>query len=191
MEDPSVHSRLHAIEARAAYLERRLKFMVLGWLATVALLLASAWTPLPQAAAQSPKGTTDVLRARQFVVVDEKGTDRIVIGPVPDPQIMGKRMKRRSAGTGVQLNDASGNERGGLAVMDDGSMVVGIDDEAGRERAHLYFIPKKGSGLLLQGESGKQTISLAVPPEGEQSASPQLEMTDRAGNHVAAIPARK
>lgn len=188
MEEPDVHLRLHAIEARATHLERWLKFAVLVWLTTVALLLASAWMPLPQAVAQ---GTRDVLRARQFVIVDEKGTDRIVIGPVPDPQIMGKRMKRRSAGTGIQLNDAKGNERGGLAIMDDGSVVVGIDDEAGRERAHLYFIPKKGSGLLLQGESGKQTISLSVPPEGEQSASPQLEMTDWTGNRVAAVPARK
>ncbi len=191
MEDPGVHSRLHAIEARATHLERWLKFTVLGWLATVALLMASAWMPLPEAAAQGPKGTTDVLRARQFVVVDEKGTDRIVIGPVPDLQIMGKRMKRRTAGTGIQLNDSRGNERGGLAIMDDGSVVVGIDDETGQERAHLYFIPKKGSGLLLQGENGKQTISLSVPPEAEQSASPQLEMTNRAGNRVAALPALK
>jgi hypothetical protein len=112
---------------------------------------------VPGAAAQGPQRTVDVLRARQFVVTDEKGTDRIVIGPVPDPQILGKRVNRRSAGTGIQLNDANGNERGGLAIMDDGSVVVGIDDEAGRERAHLYFIPKKGSGLLLQGEGGKQS----------------------------------
>ena len=190
MEDPTFHSRIDVIEARATRLERWLRFTILGWLATVALLLASTWMPLSEAAAQGPKGTTDVLRARQFVVIDEKGTDRIVIGPVPDPQILGKRVRRRSAGTGIQLNDANGNERGGLAIMDDGSVVVGIDDEAGRERAHLYFIPKKGSGLLLQGESGKQTISLSVPPEGEQSASPQLEVTDRAGNRVAAVPTR-
>jgi hypothetical protein len=191
MEDPKVHARIQVVEARATRLERWLKFTVLGWLVTVALLLASALMPPHQVAAQGTNGATDVLRARQFVVVDEKGTERIVIGPVPDPQILGRRMKRRSAGTGVQLNDANGNERGGLAVMDDGSVVVGLDDEAGRERAHLYFIPKKGSGLLLQGEGGKQTISLSIPPEGEQSASPQLEMTDRAGNRVASVPARK
>lgn len=190
MEDLKVHPRIRALEARATRLERWLKLTILGWVTTLALLLASAWMPLLQVAAQSPKGTADVLRARQFVVVDEKGTDRIVIGPVPDPQILGKRVKRRSAGTGVQLNDVNGNERGGLAVMDDGSVVVGIDDEAGRERAHLYFIPKKGSGLLLQGEGGKPAISLSVPPETEPSANPQLEITDRAGNRVATVPAR-
>src|SRR5690242_7955538 len=132
MEDPDVHSRLRAMEARATQLERRLKFAFLGWLSVPALLLASAWMRLPQAALGSQE-TRDVLRAHQFVVVDEKGTHRIVIGPVPDPQIMGKRVKRRSAGTGVQLNDASGNERAGIALLDDGSAVVGIDDEAGRE----------------------------------------------------------
>lgn len=72
--------------------------MAAGWLATVVLFPVSAWVPLPQAAAQGPKATTDVVRARQFVVVDENGTERIVISPVPDPQIMGKRMKRRRAG---------------------------------------------------------------------------------------------
>jgi hypothetical protein len=188
MEDPN--SRLYAVEARALKLEHWAKLMVVGWLATVVLLLSSAWVPLPPAAAQDPKGTTDVIRTRQLVVVDDKGTHRIVIGPVPDPQIMGKRMKRRTAGTGIQLNDAGGNERGGLAMLDDGSVVVGIDDETGRERAHLYFIPKRGSGLLLQGE-GRETMSLSVPPQEEQSASPQFEITNRAGNRIAAIPARK
>jgi hypothetical protein len=189
MANPTVHSRLNAVEARALKFERWMKLMAVGWLATVVLFLMSAWVPLPQAAAQDPKGTTDVVRARQFVVVDEKGTERIVIGPVPDPQIMGKRIKRRSVGNGILVNDASGNERAGFGLLDDGSVVLGIDDEASRERAHLYFIPKRGAGLLLQGEGGKRTVSLLVP--AEQSANPQFEMTDRTGNRIAAFPAQK
>lgn len=191
MEGPNVHSRLHAIEARSLKLERWVKLMAMGWLATVVLLLAFAWMPPSQAAAQDPKVTLDVIRARQFVVVDEKGIERIVIGPTPDPQVMGKRMKRRSPGTGIMLNDPSGNERAGFGMLEDGSVVLGLDDEASGERAHLYFIPKRGSGLLLQGEGGRRTVSLLVPPEGEQSANPRFEMTDGAGNRIASIPAQK
>jgi hypothetical protein len=143
-------------------LERRLTFTICGWLLTLLMLLLSAWT-LRSQAAQQPKAQPEVLRVRQLVVVDEKDTDRIVLGaPVPGPQVRGKRLKRRSPGTGIQANDASGNERAGLAILDDGSVVMGIDDELGRERAHLYFIPKRGSGMLLQGEKGSEKISLLI-----------------------------
>ena len=47
-------------------------------------------------------------------MTDVKGVDRIVIGPIPDPLVNGKRQTRRSAATGVQVNDAEGNERVGL-----------------------------------------------------------------------------
>jgi len=125
------------------------------------------------------------------VIVDEKGVDRIVIGPVPDPQMMGKRVKRRAPGTGIQLNDESGNERAGIALLDDGSAVVGIDDQSGRERAHLYFIPTRGAGLLLQDGKETEKISLLIPSGGEQHANPKLEMTDQAGKSIFTIPAPK
>jgi hypothetical protein len=124
------------------------------------------------------------------MIVDEKGTNRIVIGPIPDPLVAGKRMKRRSPATGIEVNDITGNERVGLAILDDGSTVVGMDDEFGRERAHLYYIQNKGTGMLLHGDNEKENISLLIPP-GKQSAIPKMEMTDRAGNPVAVIPAEK
>src|SRR2546429_2752651 len=97
---------------QAIRLARWLKLAIYGWLLTVFVLLLPAWTWEPKAAQES-KAQKDVLRVHQLVVVDEKGIDRIVIGPVPDPQMMGKREKRRAPGTGIQLNDGSGNERAG------------------------------------------------------------------------------
>jgi hypothetical protein len=35
-----------------------------------------------------------------------------------------------------------------------------MDDELGQKRAHLYYIPKKGAGLLLHGDDEKENISL-------------------------------
>jgi hypothetical protein len=190
MEWQNLQSRIVAVEMHTKHLERRLKFTVYGWLSTLLLLLLCAWTLRPEAT-QQLNAQTDVLRVRQLVVVDAKGTDRIVIGsPLPDPQMMGKRLKRRSPGTGIQVNDANGNERTGLAILDDGSAVVGIDDESGSERAHLYYIPKRGSGLLVQGEKEGAKISLLIPPGQGSSASPKLEMTDQTGRIIAAIPAQ-
>src|SRR5256885_14266718 len=107
-----------------------LKSLLLGILiAAIVLFSVSAAT-----SNKSP----DVLRVRKLVIVDEKGAERIVLAaPLADPQIRGKRLPRRSPATGIQINDAGGNERGGIAMLDDGSFVVGIDDEVGNERAHM------------------------------------------------------
>ena len=190
MEERNIQSRLDAVEMHARGLTRWLKLAIYGWLLTAFVLLFSAWA-WERKAPQESNGQKDVLRIHQLVIVDEKGINRIVIGPVPDPQMMGKRVKRRVPATGIQLNDESGNERAGIALLDDGSAVVGIDDQSGRERAHLYFIPTRGAGLFLQDGKETEKISLLIPTGGEQSASPKLEMTDQAGKTVFTIPAKK
>ena len=190
MEDMNVQSRFEAIERQAKRLARWLKLVVYAWLLTLFLLLLSAWT-WGSKAAQESNTQKDVLRVRQLIVVDEKGIDRIVIGPTPDAQIMGKRVKRRSPGNGIQFNDEKGNERAGIGLLEDGSAVVGIDDQSGRERAHLYFIPTRGAGLLLQDGKETEKISLLIPADGEQSAGPKLEMTDKTGKSIFTIPVPK
>src|SRR6266576_7106844 len=106
MEDRNVQSRLDAIEVQAIRLARWFKLAIYGWLLTVFVLLLSTCTRGTRAAQES-NAQKDVLRVHQLVVVDEKGIDRIVIGPVPDPQMMGKRVKRRAPGTGIQLNSGT------------------------------------------------------------------------------------
>src|SRR5207248_9095108 len=97
MEDRNVQSRLDAIEVQAIRLARWLKLAIYGWLLTVFVLLLSTCTRGTRAAQES-NAQKDVLRVHQLVVVDEKGIDRIVIGPVPDPQRMGKRSEERRVG---------------------------------------------------------------------------------------------
>jgi hypothetical protein len=141
------------------------------------------------AATTNSKTSTEVLRVRKLIVVDEKGAERIVIAaPLPDAQVLGKRLPRRSAANGIQINDTAGNERGGIVMLDDGSFIVGIDDEQCRERAHMYYIPKKGSGIYLQDGKERASISLAIPNQGEHSEKPQINLTDDAGKSVATLP---
>jgi hypothetical protein len=189
VNEEDVPFRLDAVEKRCKVLQRRLNFAGFGFLVILTAFVVSAWIPRSQAA-QDSGVKADVLRVHQLIVVDEKGIDRIVIGPIPNPQVRGTRMKRRSPATGVEVNDSQGNERVGLAILDDGSTVVGMDDELGQERAHLYYIPKKGAGLLIHGENEKETISLSIPPK-TQSSRPILQLTDKAGNPVAVVPEKK
>jgi hypothetical protein len=189
VNEEDVPFRLDAVEKRCKVLQRRLNFAGFGFLVILTAFVVSAWIPRSQAA-QDSGVKADVLRVHQLIVVDEKGIDRIVIGPIPNPQVRGTRMKRRSPAMGVEVNDSQGNERVGLAILDDGSTVVGMDDELGQERAHLYYIPKKGAGLLIHGENEKETISLSIPPK-TQSSRPILQLTDKAGNPVAVVPEKK
>jgi hypothetical protein len=135
---------------------------------------------------QAQPSTPERLRLRELDVVDEKGRERIVIAaPIPEPMANGKSGHRvREVSAAVQFKAQDGTEQGGIAMSDDGSMIVGIDDEHGQERAHLYYLPKRGSGLYLQGEKGKGIVSLLVPNGGASG----LEMVDASGKVIATLP---
>jgi hypothetical protein len=77
---------------------------------------------------------------------------------------------------------------GGIAALADGSFLFGIDDELGRERAHFYYIPHRGSGVYLQGEDPRETVSLLIPPG---RLEPKLEMSNKEGTPTVAIPSRR
>jgi hypothetical protein len=99
---------------------------------------------------------------------------------------VGHRIRVVSAA--VQFKAPDGTEQGGIALSDDGSFLFGIDNETGHERAHLYYIPKRGSGVYLQGESSKETVSLLLPAGGKD---PKLEMMDKSGKSVATVPPQR
>jgi hypothetical protein len=94
----------------------------------------------------------------------------------------------RVVSAAVQFKAPDGTEQGGIAMSDDGSFMFGIDDESGRERAHLYYIPKRGSGIYLQGENNKETVSLLLPSGGRD---PKLEMTNESGKPIATVPPQR
>jgi len=127
----------------------------------------------------------ETLRVREIVVVDDAGKERIVIGaPIPNPIVDGKAVKRRVVvGAGIQFKGPDGTERGGIASEDDGSFMFGIDDTSGHERAHLYYIPSRGSGVFLQSGNGSKSLSLLNP--SDSNLSPKIEILNQAGKTVA------
>jgi hypothetical protein len=178
--------KLESLEKRLRTSERWIKLSMFGWVATLVLMVAIISTSNVHARDSQP----DKLRVRELTIVDEQGRERIVIAaPLPDPVMNGKVQKRiRVVAAGVQFKGPDGIERGGIAESDDGSFMFGIDDETGRERAHLYYIPTRGSGVYLQGENNKETVSLLIPNGGQ---NPKLVMTNQAGTSTAEMPASK
>jgi hypothetical protein len=189
-EQESLESQLASLEKRLQRVEGRVQLYKIG---SILLAVSILWLLLGTnrfGAVQAQSQQSEKLRLRELDIVDEKGRERIVIAaPLPEAVVDGKVGHRvRVISAAVQFKATNGNEQGGIALSDDGSMIVGIDDERGHERAHLYYLPKRGSGVFLTGESGKDTVSLLLPNGG---GAPSLEMTDKSGRVVLAEPRTK
>jgi hypothetical protein len=114
--------------------------------AVAGIVLAGAVAVSLRAQQDSP----GVLRVRQLTIVDERGTERLILGaPLPDPVVNGKRVRRSGAVSGMAVLDANGNERGGFAVGDaSGEAFIGLDSEKSQE-VLLLANPKGGSHLSI------------------------------------------
>jgi hypothetical protein len=117
-----------------------------------------------------------------LIILDEKGADRLALGsPTPDPQTGGKVGKRISPATGIQINDANGNERTGYGMMDNGRVVLGLDHETG-EGVVLFILPDLGySGLLVNGKSGENRQRIFLGADVNKEDTGILVLNDNTG----------
>ena len=84
---------------------RRVVFLAMCCAAWTTYLLLFGTRGVVKASAQP-----EMLTVKRLAVVDEKGTERIVIAaPLPDPLIQGKRVKRDGPASGILKFDPKGN----------------------------------------------------------------------------------
>lgn len=131
------------LQSRVVQLERQLRRVYsLAGVAFVAsvVLTSTAFLRAPV--------TPDVLRARQLIIEDSAGRDRIVLGaPMRD------NYERVSSATGMAIRDSLGNERFGVSLDARGNMGLGLDapkctsDPCNRERINLVADANGGSRL--------------------------------------------
>jgi hypothetical protein len=107
-----------------------------------------------RAAAPPPESLT----VRELNIVDEHGQARIRIGaPLPDP----KGLKRAVKAYGIQFMDPSGQEIGGLAMLDSiGIRGLCFDSEEGYEAMCVGLI--KGQPNITFRHDWKERITLGV-----------------------------
>jgi len=158
-------------------LERKVRGLTFACILSVLIVVACGWTFRQQ--------QPDVLRVRQIVIVDEKGTERVWIGaPVPDPIVQGQRQKRSGPVSGIILLDAKGNERGGYVTSDgSGEVFMSLDSEKAQE---TLFLANPGGGAHLSIFDGQGNLARI----GVLNSQPTLLMR-RAGNTVFEQPQTK
>jgi len=94
---------------------------------------------------------SESLRVKRLAVVDDKGTERIVIAaPLPDPVVQGERFKRNGAISGIAIYDPDGNERGGYATSETGSgALISLDSVNGEVFKVIANAEHKDGGTLF------------------------------------------
>ncbi|MGH1468333.1 MAG: hypothetical protein ACRBBP_05565 [Bdellovibrionales bacterium] len=103
---------------------------------------------------------------KRLALVDDKGVERVVLAnDSVDVPIFGKVYKRRSPATGIILYNAKGDETGGIAMLDDGTVSVTLDGYKGKnisERVSMYVFPDGRSGILVKDTTNNTRVRLAV-----------------------------
>jgi len=134
-------NELNELQGRVASLERHIGHLRLavGVVCTVAALaVLGAWRGDPE----------DVIRARQFIVEDEEGRARMLIGRQSD---FGGQ---RPPSIGMAINDTLGYERFGMGLRPNGRMSMGFDAPLGkgddRNRERINIIADEDGGAEIR-----------------------------------------
>ena len=103
------------------------------------------------AMAQASPSATDVSQAREFLLRDDSGRVRAVLGTSPDGAV------------GFSLDDANGQTRVTLAVDRNGSPGLDLFDQSGKRRAIISLGQHGEPGAGLYDAQGKLRTSLDIP----------------------------
>ena len=108
------------LAARVRALEARLRTAILVAAGLVVFVMVERETRAYAGNEDAPD-----IKVSKITVVDEKGRPRLILGPDPSS---GMRISRAA---GLFLFDDTGAERGGVATMEDGSVVIALDAPVG------------------------------------------------------------
>ncbi len=127
-------TQLDVLQRRVAILERKVVLLVACSAALTTYMFVSAKHQV-KAATQS-----EALTVKRLTVVDEKGVERVVIAaPLPDPIVMGKRVKRDGPASGILIYDPKGNERGGYVTSDTQDLGAFLTLDSEREQVFSAY----------------------------------------------------
>jgi hypothetical protein len=127
--------QLDALQRRISGLERRVVLLAVCCAALTIYLLLFAARGVVKATAPA-----EILTVKRLAVLDDKGTERVVISaPLPDPIIQGKRVKRDGPASGILIFDPKGNERGGYVTSDTGDLGAFITLDSERDQVFTAY----------------------------------------------------
>lgn len=137
------------------------------------------------------------------VVLGPNGRDRLILGENPNPVIQGKVYPRIAPSYGLTIHDSAGQERGGMAFLDNGRGVIALD-RPNQDAVELVVNDKTGfAGLTMNYERpfGQYQEAVRIGTKGREvwwalsdssreragihvkgTQPPQLKLQDAAGN---------
>ena len=136
--------------------------------ATAALGIAVVTLLLGSARSTMASSNRDVLRVRGLIVVDENGTERVVVGaPLPGQWENGRvnttRLARPSRQAGLLIYDKDGVERGGYVTEDihDNALLT-LDD---KKRQEVLLVTGAEPTSSFRMWTANDSIELRVDPD--------------------------
>lgn len=110
--------------------------------------------------------TIESIKVKRLALVDDNGIERVVLAhDSVDVPVFGKVYKRRSPATGIILYNAKGDETGGIAMLDDGTVSITLDGYRGKdmsERVSMFVFPDGRSGVLVKDTTNNTRVRLGV-----------------------------
>jgi hypothetical protein len=103
-------------------------------------------------------------------------------GKLRDAIVGGKPQKRRSPGSGIQLNDSKGDETGGLMMLADGTLTFCFDSPTA-EADCMYVMPSGERGFWVGDDKGKDRAQLIL-----KDGKTKIEAFDANGKLTWAAP---
>jgi len=203
--------RIEKLENELICAERRNGRLLAGVFLLVAFL-ALMWSGADKLSPAYAQNTAPkVIRANEFILEDENGKTRAVLGMSNGAPVLslvdenGELLAMLAVskdGPMLSLCDENGKIRAGLSVSKDGP-ALGLYDKNGKTRAKLVEsvlglidenenpramlrVSNGGSGLGLYDEKGKTRAGLTVLKDG-----PQLFLSDENGNMIWQAPINK
>jgi hypothetical protein len=125
---------------------------------------------MPKRQAEMP--VSDVVRARQFQVVDRDGTVRMRLGMDDDGA--------------ARLSLLAKSNKPAVVVQVDshGDAAISLRDRGAQERASVAVSEEKGTVLALSGNDSQPIAALGVLPDGSEALSMLRVQRDAAGKGV-------
>jgi hypothetical protein len=132
-----------------------------GWIFAAGMLLTGA----------TEDATQSTLRVRRLAIVDAAGVERLILeADSAYANLNGQRYARRSPVSGLILQNAAGDERGGMGTNGDGDAVVALDGPSpvapgAVDRVALFSLADGTAGLVLNDREMTKRAALTSSDE--------------------------
>lgn len=171
----AVERRIEELVIQVRWLKRGL-IAALG-LPALALLLGQASPP------HSPAEVQDVVKAKQFSLVDDEGDCRAILGFAPGVMVHGQSQPGFEQVI-LTLSAKRTAHAAQLRVMHDGTPAIGLLGADGKSRIAMRLQKDDSPNAWFMDDKGVDRVKIAIEPNGE----PSIVLKDASGKETTFKP---